>query len=192
MEKLEVWTIRDKTPKDHPITCTWVFKVKVDDEKRVIEHKARLCAQGFHQIQGLDYSQTFSPTGQISLLRALISNAAVNNLQFHQMDVKSAFLNAPLDESSSGLVQPPSKMANLTFKEEIQGNFDMKDLGKANLLLGIKILHNEAGFSLSQEHYIKNIAENYNITSLTPVNTPLKPGLQLTKATKGEIETFQT
>ncbi|MBW0473124.1 hypothetical protein O181_012839 [Austropuccinia psidii MF-1] len=258
MEKLEVWTIRDKTPKDHPIPCTWVFKVKEDDQKRVIEHKARLCAQGFHKIQGLDYSQTFSPTGQISLLQALISNAAFNNLQFHQMDVKSVFLNAPLNESiclavPEGIDIPKTKVLHLkketcglkqaplawynhlakwlisvgfacslsdscvfyrggsqliwiyvhvdnlaifgpnikAFKEEIQGKFNMKDLGKANLLLGIKILHNEAGFSLLQEHYIKNIAKHYNITSLTPVNTPLKPGLQLTKATKGEIETFQ-
>ncbi|MBW0564734.1 hypothetical protein O181_104449, partial [Austropuccinia psidii MF-1] len=39
MQKLEVWTIRDKIPKDHPITCTWVFKVKEDDQKQVIEHK---------------------------------------------------------------------------------------------------------------------------------------------------------
>ncbi|MBW0488409.1 hypothetical protein O181_028124 [Austropuccinia psidii MF-1] len=67
----------------------------------------------------------------------------------------------------------------------------MKDLSKANLLLGIKILHNKAGFFLSQEHYIKNIAKNFNITKLSPVNTPLKPGLQLTKASESEIEAFQ-
>ncbi|MBW0496935.1 hypothetical protein O181_036650 [Austropuccinia psidii MF-1] len=28
MEKLEVWTIRDKKPEDHPMTCTWGFKIK--------------------------------------------------------------------------------------------------------------------------------------------------------------------
>ncbi|MBW0473178.1 hypothetical protein O181_012893 [Austropuccinia psidii MF-1] len=67
----------------------------------------------------------------------------------------------------------------------------MKDLGKANLLLGIKILHNKAGFSLSQEQYIKNIAKNFNNTKLAPVNTPLKPVLQLMKASESEIEAFQ-
>ncbi|MBW0500543.1 hypothetical protein O181_040258 [Austropuccinia psidii MF-1] len=251
MQTLEVWTIRDKIPKDHPITCTWVFKVTEDNQKRVIEHKERLCAQGFHQIQGLDYSQNFSPTGQISSLRALISNAAVNTLQFHQMDMKSVFLNAPLNESiclavPEGIDIPITKFLHLnkaiyglkqaplawynhlakwlisvgfvcslsdscvfyrgesypiwiyihvddikSFKEEIQGKFDMKDLGKANLLLGRKILHNKAGFSLFQEHYIKNIAKNFNITKLAPINTPLKPGLQLTKASEWEIEAFQ-
>ncbi|MBW0524908.1 hypothetical protein O181_064623 [Austropuccinia psidii MF-1] len=42
MKNLEVWKIRDRTPKDHPITCTWVFKVKEDNQKEVINHKERL------------------------------------------------------------------------------------------------------------------------------------------------------
>ncbi|MBW0563786.1 hypothetical protein O181_103501 [Austropuccinia psidii MF-1] len=39
-----------------------------------------------------------------------------------------------------------------SFKQEIQNAFDMKDLGKAELLLGVKINHLAGGFSLSQEH----------------------------------------
>ncbi|MBW0548570.1 hypothetical protein O181_088285 [Austropuccinia psidii MF-1] len=46
MKRLEVWTIRDKVPKDHLITCTWVFKVKEDSQKRVIEHKAFIKSKG--------------------------------------------------------------------------------------------------------------------------------------------------
>ncbi|MBW0460937.1 hypothetical protein O181_000652 [Austropuccinia psidii MF-1] len=49
MIKLKVWKIRD-----HPITSTWVFKVKKDDQQQITKEKERLCAQGFHQIQGLD------------------------------------------------------------------------------------------------------------------------------------------
>ncbi|MBW0495210.1 hypothetical protein O181_034925 [Austropuccinia psidii MF-1] len=134
MKRLGVWSIEDKKANDHPITTTWVFKVKRDHNNKIIEHKARLCAQGFHQIEGLDYLNTFSPTGRISSLRVLISHAASQGFQFHQMDVKSAFLNAPLDEdltlkipdglsedsnskvlrlhkaSSTCLVQPPIEM----------------------------------------------------------------------------------
>ncbi|MBW0516877.1 hypothetical protein O181_056592 [Austropuccinia psidii MF-1] len=33
MQKLGVWTIRDKIPQDHPIACTWVFRVKEDNQK---------------------------------------------------------------------------------------------------------------------------------------------------------------
>ncbi|MBW0466666.1 hypothetical protein O181_006381 [Austropuccinia psidii MF-1] len=98
MEKLGVWSIEDRKKNDHLITTAWVFKVKKDHNAKVIEHKAWLCAQGFHQIEGLEYLSTFSPTGRISSLRLLISHAAAHGFQFHQMDVKRAFLNAPLDE----------------------------------------------------------------------------------------------
>ncbi|MBW0543082.1 hypothetical protein O181_082797 [Austropuccinia psidii MF-1] len=98
MVRLNVWEIVDKKPTDHPISTTWVFKIKRDHNHSVTEHKARLCAQGFHQIEGLDYLKMFSPTRKISSLQLLISHAARYNYSFHQMDVKSAFLNAPLEE----------------------------------------------------------------------------------------------
>ncbi|MBW0483825.1 hypothetical protein O181_023540 [Austropuccinia psidii MF-1] len=47
MKKLKVWTIRDRTPEDHPITCTWVFKIKEENKKRVIEHKAFTKSKGW-------------------------------------------------------------------------------------------------------------------------------------------------
>ncbi|MBW0463880.1 hypothetical protein O181_003595 [Austropuccinia psidii MF-1] len=68
MTRLNVWTIRDDKDKDHPITSTWAFKAKKDDQQQITKYEARLCAQGFHQIQDLDYTQTFSPTGYISSL----------------------------------------------------------------------------------------------------------------------------
>ncbi|MBW0499045.1 hypothetical protein O181_038760 [Austropuccinia psidii MF-1] len=80
------------------IGTTWVFKTKRDGLNNIIEHKECLCAQGFSQMQGKDYSKKFSPTGQLNSLRTLISHSAANNLRFKQLDIKSAFLNAPLDE----------------------------------------------------------------------------------------------
>ncbi|MBW0570239.1 hypothetical protein O181_109954 [Austropuccinia psidii MF-1] len=259
MKRLKVWEVVDRKPSDHPITTTCVFKIKRDHNNNITEHKERLCAQGFHQIEGLDYLKTFSPTGKISSLRLLISHAARNNYSFHQMDVKSAFLNAPLEEDITlaipdgidedrgrkalqlhkaiyGLKQAPlawyNHLANwlkkacfkcsiadpcvfyrikskpvwiyvhvddlaifgpdLTlFKQEIQNAFDTKDLGKAELLLGVKVNHLPKGFSLSQEHYIDKLAEEYEIKSFTPSNTPLKPNIQLSNATEDELRAFK-
>ncbi|MBW0543081.1 hypothetical protein O181_082796 [Austropuccinia psidii MF-1] len=67
----------------------------------------------------------------------------------------------------------------------------MKDLGKAELLLGVKINHLAGGFSLSQEHYIDKLAEEYEIKKLTPSNTPLRPNIQLSNATEDEVRAFQ-
>ncbi|MBW0549424.1 hypothetical protein O181_089139 [Austropuccinia psidii MF-1] len=98
MNRLNFWKIVDRKQSDHPITTTWVFKVKRNHKHSLTEHKARLCAQGFHQIEGLDHLNKFSPTGRISSLQLLISHAARKNYMFHQMDVKSVFINAPLEE----------------------------------------------------------------------------------------------
>ncbi|MBW0539129.1 hypothetical protein O181_078844 [Austropuccinia psidii MF-1] len=62
------------------------------------EYKACLCAQGFTQTPGIDYEKSYAPTGRLNSMHALIAFAAANNLQFHKLDVKSAFLNAPLAE----------------------------------------------------------------------------------------------
>ncbi|MBW0534422.1 hypothetical protein O181_074137 [Austropuccinia psidii MF-1] len=98
MERLNVWTLREKTTKNHPITSMWVFKEKQDNTGNTVEYKAHLCAHSFHQILGLDNQSTFAPTGRLSSLRALISFATIHKYEFHQMDVQSAVLNAPLQE----------------------------------------------------------------------------------------------
>ncbi|MBW0476701.1 hypothetical protein O181_016416 [Austropuccinia psidii MF-1] len=66
----------------------------------------------------------------------------------------------------------------------------MKDMGKANLLLGIKINHLENGFSFDQEHYIEELADKYDIKNLIPSNTPLKPHLQLFISSDKEHKDF--
>ncbi|MBW0511801.1 hypothetical protein O181_051516 [Austropuccinia psidii MF-1] len=74
------------------------WKTKRNASNRITEYKAHLCAQGFSQTLGVDYSKTFAPTGRLNSLRTLIAFSAMNGLDFQQMDVKSAFLNAPLTE----------------------------------------------------------------------------------------------
>ncbi|MBW0573090.1 hypothetical protein O181_112805, partial [Austropuccinia psidii MF-1] len=70
------------------------------------------------------------------------------------------------------------------------GQFDIKDLGKAHLLLGLRVTHLHDGFALDQEHYINELAKKYEINKLTPSNTPLKPQLQLSKSSDKEHEIF--
>ena len=62
------------------------------------KYKARLVVKGFRQKEGLDYFDTYSPVTRITSIRMLIAIAALYNLEIHQMDVKTAFLNGDLDE----------------------------------------------------------------------------------------------
>ena len=55
-------------------------------------------AQGYSQIQGFDYGETFAPVARLESIRILLAFATSHNFILHQMDVKSAFLNGPLNE----------------------------------------------------------------------------------------------
>ena len=74
----------------------WVYNLK-DGPNGVEIFKARYVAKGFTQVQGLDYFETFSPTVKMSSVRAVMQIAAEYGLSISQMDVKTAFLNAPID-----------------------------------------------------------------------------------------------
>ena len=74
----------------------WVYSVKYDvnDEEKF---KARYVAKGYSQVQNVDYNETFSPTARLTSIRMLIHLASQNNWLIHQMDVKTAYLNADID-----------------------------------------------------------------------------------------------
>ena len=60
--------------------------------------KARLVVIGCKQIEGADFFDTYSPVSKVTTIRVLIALACVFNLEIHQMDVKTAFLNGDLKE----------------------------------------------------------------------------------------------
>ena len=62
------------------------------------KYKARLVAKGYRQKEGIDFFDTYSPVTRITSIRMLIAIASIYNLEIHQMDVKTAFLNGDLDE----------------------------------------------------------------------------------------------
>lgn len=80
------------------IGCKWIFKQKIGPDGKIISHKARLVAQGFTQVQGEDYDETFSPVVKFDTIRTLLSVASQNKWTVHQMDVTTAFLNGDISE----------------------------------------------------------------------------------------------
>jgi len=79
------------------IGCKWVFKTKLDEDGQVERYKAWLVAQGFSQIPGIDFDETFAPVTHHQMLRTLLTLANRYCWHIHQMDVKSAFLNGDLE-----------------------------------------------------------------------------------------------
>ena len=63
-------------------------------------------AQGFSQVPGLDFGDTFSPVVRPATVRLILSLAVASGWRLHQLDVNNAFLHGFLNEEVY-MEQPP-------------------------------------------------------------------------------------
>ena len=80
------------------IGTKWIFKNKMDENGVIVRNKARLVAQGFKQIEGIDFDETFASIARLESIRILLAIACVWKSKLFQMDAKSVFLNEILNE----------------------------------------------------------------------------------------------
>ncbi|KAK1607124.1 hypothetical protein QYE76_030797 [Lolium multiflorum] len=114
----KVWTLVEK-PKEcrNVIGTKWIFKNKQDEFGNVVRNKARLVAQGFSQVEGIDFGETYAPVARLESIRIFLAYASHHNFKLQQMDVKSAFLNGPLHEEV--YVKQPPGFEDLNFPNHV-------------------------------------------------------------------------
>jgi hypothetical protein len=88
------------------IGTKWVFKNKQGEDGEVVRNKARLVAQGYSQVERLDFGETLAPIARLEAIRILLAFAASKGFKLYQMNVKSAFLNGVIQEEVY-VSQPP-------------------------------------------------------------------------------------
>ncbi|RDY08810.1 hypothetical protein CR513_06923, partial [Mucuna pruriens] len=81
-----------------PIGCKWIFKTKKNSNCNIERYKAHLVAKGFTQKEGITYKETFSPVSSKDSFRTIMTLVAYFDLELHQMDVKTTFLNGDINE----------------------------------------------------------------------------------------------
>ena len=106
-----VWELIELPEGHRPIGCKWVYKTKRDSKGKVEKFKARLVAKGFTQREGVDYEATFSPVSSKDSFRVIMALVAHFDMELHQIDVKTAFLNGDLNEEVY-MMQPEGFVAN--------------------------------------------------------------------------------
>ena len=103
-----------------PIGTKWVFKIKnLHDGSQ--KRKARCVVQGFKQIPGVDYTESFSPVATDSSIRSVIGIFLFMHHMFkdtggwtlEMFDVEAAFLNADIEQRM--FVEWPKGMEELGF-----------------------------------------------------------------------------
>jgi len=102
----QTWALEPLPEGVQPIPVKWVFKVKRNADGSVERFKARLVAKGFMQVEGVDFDEVFAPVSKYSTVRALLAAVAAENLEMHQVDIKTAFLNGEIEEEVY-VKQPP-------------------------------------------------------------------------------------
>ena len=100
-----VWDLVELPEGKKPIGFKLIFKTKRDSKGNVERYKPRLVAKGYTQKEGIDYKETFSPVSSKDSLRIIMALVAHFDLELHQMDVKTAFLNGNIEETTY-MVQP--------------------------------------------------------------------------------------
>ena len=74
--------------------------------------------KGYMQTEDLDYFDSYCPMTRINSIRMMLAIATLRNLEVHQMDVKTTFLNGELDEEIY-MEQPESFFCSRTRKESL-------------------------------------------------------------------------
>ncbi|MCH83694.1 gag-pol polyprotein [Trifolium medium] len=113
----EVWDLVPRPEGTNVIGTKWIYKNKSDEKGIVTKNKARLVAQGYTQIEGVDFDETFAPVARIESIRLLLGVAYMLKFKLFHMDVKSVFLNGYLNEEV--YVEQPKGFIDHSFPDHV-------------------------------------------------------------------------
>ena len=118
-------------PKDHKVVGSkWVFRIKQGPDGSIQKYKVCVIMQGFSQVEGLDYDQTFAPVMKFASFHAALAIAAKCDWEVHQMDVKAAYLNGRLEEEIFMKSPPGFNISEGMVLKLIKAVYSMKQGGQ--------------------------------------------------------------
>jgi Reverse transcriptase (RNA-dependent DNA polymerase) len=98
LEKFGTWHLEKLPPNANIVGCHWTFVIKQDAAGTIVCYHACLVAQGFSQIPGVDFFETYAPVVKMESMQVLFTMAAWHDFEIHQVDIKGAYLNGEFKE----------------------------------------------------------------------------------------------
>ena len=85
----DMWELVHRPKGVNVIGTKWLFKKKSDEHGTIIRNKSRLVAQGYTQVEWINFDETFAPIARLESIRILLAIASHLNFKLYQMDVLS-------------------------------------------------------------------------------------------------------
>ncbi|TYK00141.1 gag-pol polyprotein [Cucumis melo var. makuwa] len=199
-----IWTLVSKLEGVNVIGTKWIFKNKIDEIGCVTKNKARLVAQGYTQVEGVDFDETFAPVARLEVIRLLLGISCIQKFKLYQMDLKSVFLNGYLNEEvyvaqPKGFVDSEHpkhvyklnkslyglKQALKAWYDRLTLEFEMSMVGELSCFLGLQIKQKNDGIFISQEKYARSMVKKFGLEQARNKRTPAATHVKLTKDTEG-------
>ena len=99
LQKLGTWVIKD-LPKGHTaIPCSTVLKEKRSPNGEITSYRVHIVAGRHRQVEGVNYSETFLSAAKMPTMRVVLANATTQDWEIDHVNIKSAYLNATLNET---------------------------------------------------------------------------------------------
>ncbi|GKA16000.1 putative ribonuclease H-like domain-containing protein [Tanacetum coccineum] len=189
---------------------SWIEAInKKDDRGIVVRNKARLVAQGYTQVEGIDYDEVFALVARIKAIRLFLAYASFMNFIVYQMDVKSAFLFGIIEEEVY-VYQPPGfkdpKFPNKVCKVEkdlyglhhapkawyntlstylLENGFRRGTIDKTLFIKkdkgDILLVQKDDGIFISQDKYVADILKKFGFATVKTASTPMETNKALLK-----------
>ena len=85
LKKNNTWELVAIPKEREVVSLKWIYKIKLNQEGNIQNHKARFVARGFTQKLGSDFYGTFSPVARLETIRTIIVTAAQKNGRYFSL-----------------------------------------------------------------------------------------------------------
>jgi len=107
LEENGTWKLVECPTDTNVVDLKWVLRIKKNAASEIDKYKAWLVAQGFMQVHGVDYHETYAPVARLASFHFLIAIANRNRWPLDSFDFDSAYLNSVLGKDEIVYLEQP-------------------------------------------------------------------------------------